>query len=564
MNFVLNQLNMLAFVISPVFYKVTAMSFSVMFVFCIIFITEREVELKLPLKLKRLLIIFMMIILIVPFRFETKFAFNVGAFGNFETFSYREEYDAVQQELHEMMDNDTIPQADFNALKREEERIFYRSLLYDVTLPLVWLAGVIIWGSIKGISAYRFEKEIKQNNIDVSDRIKASYTKNKQLLKINKDAQIIVQNKVPYPAVTGVLKPKIILPQYVNQCDDDTLDYIMLHEMGHIKQGDLIINSVLFVLGVVYWFFSFIFDALRDEMERMNDSFIIQYLDPEQRKNYSKSLVAVLARCNNITIKPKLLGMTDTKINLEKRIKFIKKYDSIKKVGIIGCTVVIMLSMFLGLTKDVGRNNMTAIVPSAKAVEYITISRADRDYQIVVADEDNVKTLYDAVTTTKKRNDDAFVPFEIPDSLYENLYNMEKEKYVITFHLKEKQSDGNAVQVQFRINEGYLLKCPSNGFYYNVTDKLRYIVVDLNSYLLEDEQFEKICSRYNKEIEFIENKHDFTMGHLDRFTLGVIKTEAALNLDNRDYNFGQLMTELAVAIDEYYRQPLDSFEASLF
>lgn len=564
MNFILNQLNKLAFVISPVFYKVTAMSFSVMVIFFIIFIVEREADMKLPLKLKRLLIIFIIALLIVPFRFETKLAFNVGTFGNFEPFSYREEYDAVQQELHEVMDNDAIPQADINALIRQEERVFYLSLLYDVALPLIWLAGVVVWGGIKTVSAYRFEKNIKQNNLDVSDRIKASYSKNKQILRLKKDADIIVQNQVTYPAVTGIFRAKIILPEYINQCDDNTIDYIMLHEMGHIKQGDLVLNSLLFVISIVYWYVSFIFTELRDEMERMNDHFVIEYLDGQQRKSYSKSLVTILARCNNITIKPKLLGMTDTKSNLEKRIKFIKNYDSIKRVGIIGCAVVVLLSMFFGLTKDVGRNNMTDIVPSAKSVDYITISRTDRDYEIFVGDAENVKTLYDAVTTTEKRNDDVFVPFEIPDSLYENLYQNDKEKYVITFHLKEKQADGNAVQVQFRINEGYLLKCPSNGFYYNVTDKLKYIIVDLNSYLLEDEQFDEICGRYSREIEYIENKHGFTMGHLDRFTLGVIKTEAALNLDNKDYRFGKMMTEIAVAVDKYYGQPADGFEASLF
>ena len=81
---------------------------------------------------------------------------------------------------------------------------------------------------------------------------------------------------------------------------------------------------------------------------------------------------------------------------------------------------------------------------------------------------------------------------------------------------------------------------------------------------LEDEQFDEICKKYSNEIEFIQNKHGFTMGHLDRFTLGVIKTEAALNLDNKDYRFGEMMTEIAVAVDKYYGQPADSFEASLF
>lgn len=53
------------------------------------------------------------------------------------------------------------------------------------------------------------------------------------------------------PAVYGVFKPKIILPETVNE---DELELIVLHERTHIRRGDNICRLLVIAVTAVHWF----------------------------------------------------------------------------------------------------------------------------------------------------------------------------------------------------------------------------------------------------------------------------------------------------------------------
>lgn len=551
MNAILNEINKLAFIISPIFYKILAMSWSALLITVIMAFINRHFKKKIPFVLKKTIVFLVIIVMIIPLRFESKLSFNHGAVGSFEAVSYRKQYDQAEQELFlakQKTDNSDEYAAQIEMMEKHTNKYFQLSLLFDIILPLVWLAGVIINGAVRITLAYTFNRNILRSKITVSPKVKCSFEKNKKLLEIKQNIKVVVQNQVRYPAVTGVFKPVIILPEYIDDCNEETIDYIMLHELAHIKQGDLIINSILFVQNIIYWYFSYIFTLIREEMEKLNDEYVIRYLDNEQRKEYSKSLVFILAKCNNISIKPKLLGMTDNKNNIKKRIELIKKDKISKQFGIIGCAVIVALVCFLAFTKDTGRNDLTNYISSYKDIEYITVSRSDRDYEFVYSTAtengaDIVKLYFDGIT----KSDDITLP-GILTEVYDDLYSEYEEKYIITLYLKERQRDGNNKSIQFRINSENHIITTVNDTIYRTDDLLKALISELNAVVISENKSHDILDKYNKEIEFIEAKHGFKVTELDGFTFGVIKTEAAINLDNKDYKFSEMMTEFAYAI----------------
>jgi beta-lactamase regulating signal transducer with metallopeptidase domain len=57
------------------------------------------------------------------------------------------------------------------------------------------------------------------------------------------------------PAACGLLRPVILIPEeLVNQLSMPSLRAVLLHELGHIKRGDLWVNYLQTLLQIVYWY----------------------------------------------------------------------------------------------------------------------------------------------------------------------------------------------------------------------------------------------------------------------------------------------------------------------
>ncbi|MBQ8604001.1 MAG: hypothetical protein IJ410_04060 [Oscillospiraceae bacterium] len=76
--------------------------------------------------------------------------------------------------------------------------------------------------------------------------------------------------------------------------------------------------------------------------------------------------------------------------------------------------------------------------------------------------------------------------------------------------------------------------------------ELGYTIV--GEILLNDEKAAPILAEYRPEIEFIEKRCGKEIAIIDDITMDIIKTQAAMQLDNKDYRFGEMMTAFAESI----------------
>ncbi|WP_262808076.1 M56 family metallopeptidase [Clostridioides difficile] len=56
------------------------------------------------------------------------------------------------------------------------------------------------------------------------------------------------------PLTSGILKPRIILPKQMNYANNQTLDFVLTHEMVHINSFDNLLKLFMLVALVVHWF----------------------------------------------------------------------------------------------------------------------------------------------------------------------------------------------------------------------------------------------------------------------------------------------------------------------
>lgn len=74
---------------------------------------------------------------------------------------------------------------------------------------------------------------------------------------------VAVSPAVRSPLVFGIRRPRVLLPASLVGAPHDTLDHVLLHELAHIRRGDLWMQTAYAMLGLVYWFHPFVRIAQR-------------------------------------------------------------------------------------------------------------------------------------------------------------------------------------------------------------------------------------------------------------------------------------------------------------
>lgn len=100
--------------------------------------------------------------------------------------------------------------------------------------------------------------------------------------------------KVSTPAVYGVLRPRIILPESCRESKD--LDLIVLHERRHIRRLDNLWRVLAFLTAAIHWFnpASWLFLKLYlEDAELACDESLLSKLSADEHKRYAHALLSV-------------------------------------------------------------------------------------------------------------------------------------------------------------------------------------------------------------------------------------------------------------------------------
>ncbi len=81
----------------------------------------------------------------------------------------------------------------------------------------------------------------------------AIFKKIKKELNIKENVQLIYTENCDSPFTTGVFSPMIVLP-YNTDYTVEQLDFILRHELTHIKNKDFIVKFIAIAVVALHWF----------------------------------------------------------------------------------------------------------------------------------------------------------------------------------------------------------------------------------------------------------------------------------------------------------------------
>lgn len=222
----------------------------------------------------------------------------------------------------------------------------YNYVIFDYIVPSIWLFGAGIVALIFGAGILILNKKIGTNYV-LDERILKILNNCKEELKIKNDIKIVVQE---YKSVPAIYNLKLLVTQDILNKTDDELKYIFMHELSHFKRNDMFLNYVLIIAQIIHWFNPFVWfvnKKVRQDMELAADELAISKLKKEEHKNYGLSLVNSLIDIKQDNKTYKVLCLSDTAKNMERRINILKLSDNFKKNHIIIGTLSVILILLM-------------------------------------------------------------------------------------------------------------------------------------------------------------------------------------------------------------------------
>ncbi len=130
--------------------------------------------------------------------------------------------------------------------------------------------------------------------------------------------------------LTGLLRLRLLLPRGIGgQFARRELRYIFLHELAHVKRGDLWLNWLVAALQIMHWFNPLLwlgFARLRADRELACDELALLRAGDKAGTAYGETVVKLLENLNRPTAIPGLIGILEGKKQMRRRISMIAAF----------------------------------------------------------------------------------------------------------------------------------------------------------------------------------------------------------------------------------------------
>lgn len=206
-----------------------------------------------------------------------------------------------------------------------------------------YLAGAAAFLLYQGVSYALFRRTVRRWKRDVS---RADYAA--MLSDTARDLgvsapEMIVCEAISTPAVTGLLRPRLLLPH--ERYDVQELRYILRHELCHLKRRDMLLKLVLLAANAMHWFNPVVYLMLRqadEDIELACDSAATDDLDRAERAAYSRTLLAAVQ--SSVRALPATTCFGGTVERLKRRITNVLGAQKKRGLGIVALVLALTLT----------------------------------------------------------------------------------------------------------------------------------------------------------------------------------------------------------------------------
>jgi len=229
----------------------------------------------------------------------------------------------------------------------ELEAICWQGLVF-----LGWLVGMLVL-LVLIVKRVCFVRGLIAQSRPANERSLDILNEGRSQIGIRQNIELRLSGNTLSPAVCGLFKPIILIPAaLLKKLSREKLKAVLIHELAHIKRGDVWVNLLQTMLQIVYFYNPFVWLAnamVRRLREQAVDEMVLVTLKPET-KNYSNMLIDIAEMAfwrPNFSLR--LIGVVESKKALERRIKHMlnRPVPKSSKLGYLGLIAIIVIGAIL-------------------------------------------------------------------------------------------------------------------------------------------------------------------------------------------------------------------------
>ena len=169
----------------------------------------------------------------------------------------------------------------------------------------IWFVGLLLFFAYAALKYMVLKRNLKEA---VPYRSEFEFTK---------EIPVYTSDKISSPFVTGIFKPIIYLPRNIRR---ENTEYVLCHEVMHIKGRDYIFKFLSFLILGRHWFNPFVwvaFSLFGSDIEMACDEKSVAYLGENSKKNYSLALLSMAAEKGAKVRRPLYFGEGSVKARVK-------------------------------------------------------------------------------------------------------------------------------------------------------------------------------------------------------------------------------------------------------
>jgi beta-lactamase regulating signal transducer with metallopeptidase domain len=254
---------------------------------------------------------------------------------------------------------------------------------------LIWFAGTLILGiwlflrlhSFYGRRAYQaaaasLPPSFYNQMADCANRLGLRHV-----------PRVVVTKRLASPAVFGALRPVLLMPKgYLSKLSRRDTEHMLLHELAHVKRGDLAMHSLYMLLQISYWYNPLLW-LVRRQMHHLRElscDATVANLLRERTLAYRQTLLETARRLLAASVEPGLglLGLFEDSNRLLVRLNWLTKptwrYRTMKRTVVVA-VAALMIACVLPMAR--AQESVSNEVKDVRQRERVSVNTEERDPQ---------------------------------------------------------------------------------------------------------------------------------------------------------------------------------------
>jgi beta-lactamase regulating signal transducer with metallopeptidase domain len=214
---------------------------------------------------------------------------------------------------------------------------------------IIWIIGAFIFCAYAFTYNVFFWARVKNGSAFTDQKIIQLLEECKQQLGIRTNVSIIRTSGIRIPAIYGVTRPWIMIPETVlENLGHEGLRYVILHELAHLKRKDILVNWIVLILHIIHWFNPLVwyaFGKMRTDRELACDAEVLSHLDPGEERKYGSTILDMVQLNFKGPGYAGMAGILENKSKIKDRILMISHFNgNSNKISLLMMAVIALLS----------------------------------------------------------------------------------------------------------------------------------------------------------------------------------------------------------------------------